>query len=60
MGLPNLNRTTRLTVEIPQGTKGLQKSVLHEALLQGFAGVLCDVFLQHISDVHFSAFTLPI
>jgi len=62
MGLPNLNCTTRLAVEIPQGTKGLQKSVLHEALPQGFTGVLCAIFLQHTSVPHFDDFAaaLPI
>jgi len=40
MELPNLNCIVRLATEIPQGTKGLQKSVLQaDELLQGFEGV---------------------
>jgi hypothetical protein len=54
MGLPNLNCTERLVVEMPHGTKGLQKSVLHEALLQGFVGILCVIFLQQTSVPHFA------
>jgi len=39
MGLPNSNRINRLAIEMPHGTKGLQKSVLQaDALLQGFDG----------------------
>jgi hypothetical protein len=45
---------------MPQGTKGLQKSVLHEVLPQGFECVLCAIFLQHISVPHFSGLAFAI